>query len=112
MGEKCLNIPHIFIGDTPIVVSNPDGFQLSTPALDEPCDFDFKPTPFEMEVELNEGLRSWDEILKDKRMDVIISCDKGGEVRLPNVRITNRLRVTRRIPRKMKKRLKKAYGDM
>ena len=46
------------------------------------------------------------------RYDVIITDNDGNSVELKDKTIENHIKVTRRIPRKMKKDLKKKYGDM
>lgn len=43
-------------------------------------------------------------------LDVKVQDMRGNELIIPNVKILERLRVTRRIPRKLKKSLKKKYG--
>lgn len=42
--------------------------------------------------------------------DVKVQDRRGNELIIPNAKISERLRITRRIPRKLKKSLKKKYG--
>ena len=51
-------------------------------------------------------------LFNDNRYDVIMTDNDGNSVELKNKTIENHIKVTRRIPRKMKKMLKKKYGDM
>ena len=48
----------------------------------------------------------------DNRYDVIVTDTEGNSVELKDKTIENHIKVTRRIPRKMKKMLKRKYGDM
>ena len=48
----------------------------------------------------------------DNRYDVIVTDNEGNSVEMKDKTIENHIKVTRRIPRKMKKDLKKKYGDM
>ena len=51
-------------------------------------------------------------LFNDNRYDVIMTDNDGNSVELKNKKIENNIKVTRRIPRKMKKMIKKKYGDM
>lgn len=51
-------------------------------------------------------------LFNDKRYDVIITDNDGKSVELKDKTIDNHINVTRRIPRKMKKMIKKKYGYM
>ena len=51
-------------------------------------------------------------LFNDNKYDVIITDNDGNSVELKDKTIENNIKVTRRIPRKMKKDLKKKYGDM
>lgn len=51
-------------------------------------------------------------LFNDNRYDVIITDNDGNSVELKDKTIENNIKVTRRIPRKMKKMIKKKYGDM
>lgn len=50
--------------------------------------------------------------LFSNRFDLILTDAEGNSVELKNKTIENHIKVTRRIPRKMKKEIKKKYGDM
>ena len=54
----------------------------------------------------------FNKLFNDNRYDVIITDNDGNSVELKDKTIENHINVTRRIPRKMKKDLKKKYGDM
>ena len=54
----------------------------------------------------------FDSLFNNNRYDVIITDNDGNSVELKDKTIENHIKVTRRIPRKMKKDLKKKYGDM
>ena len=51
-------------------------------------------------------------LFNDNVYDVIITDNDGNSVELKDKTIENNIKVTRRIPRKMKKMIKKKYGDM
>ena len=53
-----------------------------------------------------------DSLFNNNRYDVIITDNDGNSVELKDKTIENNIKVTRRIPRKMKKMIKKKYGDM
>lgn len=53
-----------------------------------------------------------DSLFNNNKYDVIITDNDGNSVELKDKTIENHIKVTRRIPRKMKKDLKKKYGDM
>ena len=52
----------------------------------------------------------WKTLIDDRRMDIIIKDDRGRELYIPNAKITNRVKITGRIPRRMKKHLKRIHG--
>ena len=54
----------------------------------------------------------FNKLFNDNRYDVIITDNDGNSVELKDKTIENHINVTRRIPRKMKKDLKKKYGEM
>ena len=54
----------------------------------------------------------FDSLFNDNRYDVIITDNDGNSVELKDKTIENHIKVTRRIPRNMKKMIKKKYGDM
>ena len=51
-------------------------------------------------------------LFNDNKYDVIITDNDGNSVELKDKTIENNIKVTRRIPKKMKKMIKKKYGDM
>jgi hypothetical protein len=51
-----------------------------------------------------------DSLFNDNKYNVIITDNEGNSVGLKDKTIENHIKVTRRIPRKMKKDLKKIYG--
>lgn len=51
-------------------------------------------------------------LFNNNKYDVIITDNDGNSVELKDKTIENNIKVTSRIPRKMKKELKKKYGDM
>ena len=53
-----------------------------------------------------------DSLFNNNKYDVIITDNDGNSVELKDKTIENHIKVTRRIPRNMKKDLKKKYGDM
>ena len=53
-----------------------------------------------------------DSLFNNNKYDVIITDNDGNSVELKDKTIENNIKVTRRIPRKMKKDLKKKYGYM
>lgn len=62
--------------------------------------------------DINSTKDLFDSLFNDNRYDVIITDNDGNSVELKDKTIENNINVTRRIPRKMKKDLKKKYGDM
>ena len=54
----------------------------------------------------------FNKLFNDNRYDVIITDNDGNSVELKDKTIENHIKVIRRIPRMMKKDLKKKYGDM
>ena len=51
-------------------------------------------------------------LFNDNSYDVIITDNDGNSVELNDKALEYHIRITRRIPRKMKKMIKKKYGDM
>ena len=51
-------------------------------------------------------------LFNDNRYDVIITDNDCNSVEFKDKTIENHIKVTRRIPRKMKKMMKKKYGEM
>ena len=54
----------------------------------------------------------FNKLFNDNRYDVIITDNDGNSVEFKDKISENHIKVTRRIHRKMKKILKKKYGDM
>lgn len=52
----------------------------------------------------------WKTLYNEHTMDITIKDDRGREFHIPNARITNRVKITGRIPRRMKKHLKRIHG--
>ena len=65
---------------------------------------------FSCEIDSTKDL--FNALFNDNRYDVIMTDNEGNSVELKNKKIENHIKVTRRIPRKMKKMIKKKYGDM
>lgn len=65
---------------------------------------------FSCEIDSTKDL--FNALFNDKKYDVIITDNYGNSVEMKDKTIENNIKVTRRIPRKMKKDLKKKYGDM
>ena len=65
---------------------------------------------FSCEIDSTKDL--FNTLFNDNRYDVIMTDNEGNSVELKNKTIENHINVTRRIPRKMKKMIKKKYGDM
>ncbi len=67
---------------------------------------------FSFSCETDSAKDLFDSLFNDNRYDVIITDNDGNSVELSDKTIDNHIKVTRRIPRKMKKMIKKKYGDM
>jgi hypothetical protein len=52
----------------------------------------------------------WKTLIDDDRMDIVIKDERGRELHIPNAQIIQRVRITGRIPRRMKKHLKRIHG--
>lgn len=52
----------------------------------------------------------WETLIDDRRMDIVIKDERGRELHIPNAQIIQRVRITGRIPRRMKKHLKRIHG--
>ena len=65
---------------------------------------------FSCEIDSTKDL--FNALFNDNRYDVIMTDNDGNSVELKDKTIDNHINVTRRIPRKMKKMIKKKYGDM
>lgn len=82
--------------------------QNELPRFTRPCDFNVS---FDIDLEKTKD----DGFLTDLSgtspvFDVKVQDIRGNELIIPNAKISERLRVTRRIPRKLKKSLKKRHG--
>ena len=62
--------------------------------------------------EIDSAKDLFDYLFNNNKYDVIITDNDGNSVELNDKTIDNHIKVTRRIPRMMKKDLKKKYGDM
>lgn len=77
--------------------------------------FSFNRASLAIEIEAAVELPSprediWKTLIDDDRMDIVIKDERGCELHIPNARITNRVKITGRIPRKTKKHLKRIHG--
>ena len=52
----------------------------------------------------------WKMLYNGHTMDITVKDDRGRELHIPNARITNRVKITCRIPRRIKKHLKRIHG--
>lgn len=82
--------------------------QNELPRFTRPCDFNIS---FDIDIEKTKD----DGFLTDlfgasPVFDVKVQDRRGNELIIPNAKISERLRVTSRIPRKLKKKLKKQHG--
>lgn len=50
-------------------------------------------------------------LLPTNHYDLVIEDEEGSRVTIPNVEMSSKMNFVGRIPRKMKKRLKKKYGE-
>ena len=77
-------------------------------------DFKFNPASFAIEIEaaVEPSPRDdiWKTLYNERTMDITIKDDKDRELHIPNARIINRVKITGRIPRRMKKHLKRIHG--
>lgn len=78
-------------------------------------DFYIDPAKLSIEIEAAVELPSprddiWKTLYNERTMDITIKDDKGRELHIPNARIINRVKITGRIPRRMKKHLKRIHG--
>lgn len=78
-------------------------------------DFKLNPASLAIEIEATVELPSprddiWKTLIDDRRMDIVIKDERGRELHIPNAQIIQRVRITGRIPRKMKKHLKRIHG--
>ena len=78
-------------------------------------DFKLNPASLSIEIEAAVELPSprediWKTLIDDDRMNIVIKDERGRELHIPNAQIIQRVRITGRIPRKMKKHLKRIHG--
>ena len=78
-------------------------------------DFKLNAASFSIELEAAVELPSpvddiWKTLIDDDRMNIVIKDGRGRELHIPNAQIIQRVRITGRIPRKMKKHLKRIHG--
>ena len=77
--------------------------------------FHLNPASLAIEIEAAVELPSprediWKTLIDDDRMNIVIKDERGRELHIPNAQIIQRVRITGRIPRKMKKHLKRIHG--
>lgn|SRR5574344_103650 len=82
--------------------------QNELPRFHAPCDVNVS-FDIDLEKTKDDGL-STDLFGASPIFDVKVQDLSGNELVIPNAKISERLRVTRRIPRKLKKSLKKKHG--
>ena len=94
-----------------------DDFKIDFPALDLSCiENNLQTVPygyeisqeFTMESPYNDDLFN---TIVDNRFDITITDRMGNSIELKDKDLECHIRITRRIPRKMKKDLKKRYGE-
>lgn len=78
-------------------------------------DFKLNPASLAIEIEAAVELPSprndiWKTLIDDRRMDIVIKDERGRELHIPNAQIIQRVKITGRIPRRMKKHLKRIHG--
>lgn len=82
--------------------------QNELPRFTRPCDFNIS-VDIDIEKTKDDGLLT-DLFGASPVFDVKVQDMRGNELIIPNAKISERLRVTHRIPRKLKKTLKKQHG--
>lgn len=75
----------------------------------------FNPASLSIEFEATVELPSprediWKTLINDDRIDIVVKDERGRELHIPNAQIIQRVRITGRIPRRMKKHLKRIHG--
>lgn len=108
-GERIDKVGHINGLNFPSPDAFLDGVKLPSD------DFKLNPASLAIEIEAAVELPSprgniWSTLYKEHTMDITIKDDRGREHHIPNARITNRVKITGRIPRRMKKHLKRIHG--
>lgn len=82
--------------------------QNELPSFTRPCDMNIS-IDIDIEKTKDDGFLT-DLFGASPVFDVKVQDIRGNELIIPNAKISERLRVTRRIPRKLKKTLKKKHG--
>lgn len=110
-----VDIPLIFLGSTQLTDIHPV-YGLMMVSDRESDVAELTPASFSMDVDIQTELPSIsDDVFRtlcdeEQRMDIVVMDGSGRELHIPDARVTSRVRVTGRIPRAMKKLLKKSYG--
>lgn len=78
-------------------------------------DFHIDPTKLAIEIDAAVELPSprddiWKTLYNERKMDITIKDDRGRELHIPNAKIIQRVKIIGRIPRRMKKHLKRIHG--
>jgi hypothetical protein len=77
---------------------------------------DFKLNPASLAIEIEAAVElsprddMWKTLYDEHTMDITIKDERGCELHIPNARIIQRIKITGRIPRRMKKYLKRIHG--
>ena len=80
----------------------------ATPRFTRPCDVNIS---FDIDTEKTKDDGFLTDLFGTSHVfDVNVQDRHGNELIIPNAKISERLRITRRIPRKLKKSLKKKHG--
>lgn len=108
-GERIDKVGHINGLNFP----SPDVFLGGVELLND--DFKLNPASLAIEIEAAVELPSprddiWETLYDERKMDITIRDDKGRELHIPNAQIIQRVKITGRIPRRMKKHLKRIHG--
>lgn len=108
-GERIDKVGHINGLNFPSPEVFLDGVELSSD------NFKLNAASFAIELEAAVELPSpvddiWKTLIDDDRMNIVIKDERGRELHIPNAQIIQRVRITGRIPRKMKKHLKRIHG--
>ena len=82
--------------------------QNELPRFTRPCDMNIS-IDIDIEKTKDDGFLT-DLFVASPVFDVKVQDRRGNELIIPNAKISERLRVTHRIPRKLKKTLKKKHG--
>ena len=94
-----------------------DDFKIDFPALDLSCiedNLQTIPECYEISQEFTIESPYNDDLFRsivDNRFDVVITDKMGNSIELKDKDLECHIKITRRIPRKMKKDLKKRYGE-